>query len=353
MDDNKKIKPILLPETKLINSIPHETEEGVTRYRFKGIPWDAPLDGIYSLHGTFFTKKTDYGKPNTVTSYLEHGMFPLVGFEPMGYATMLDDPELENKYNGKIFDILVRQSNEYHDLLAALEAEGRLYGSVQLLNSGFAMDWYTGEVFRAIPAEYSFTVSPAIPNAEIIEVVTNSLSSYKFDPKILNTFLDKKRGLYNMPQEETNVDEVVEETEEVESTDESTEESLEQEIIAINDEVETSEEQAGRVAEQFEEAINSALAKFTEGLTAALDERINAAFTAHLEQYNAALKTAFSLAQNRSAKEVLSLSDLERKSLRREVNSVVLEKPTPKDKTETVNNVAKLPPIAVPKVPSF
>lgn len=139
-----------------------------TLYRYIGMPYGGLVEGKFDFHRTFFSPKTDVGPlGREMDNFFDHGMFPGIGFDPVGRATIMTEESPE----GRIFNVMVQKSNKYHDLVFNLYNEGILFGSAQAIASSYKVDPKTGEILRFIPAEWSFTVTPSNLLARPISVV--------------------------------------------------------------------------------------------------------------------------------------------------------------------------------------
>lgn len=141
--------------------------DDATLYRFVGMPYGGPIDGLYDFHGTYFAPETDIGPMDReLPVFFEHGTFPEIEFAQMGTARIAQEDLM-----GRIFDVVVKKANEYHDFLERLYDEGILFGSAQAYVSGYQVDNETGKLLKFVPSEWSFTVTPSNILNRPIEVV--------------------------------------------------------------------------------------------------------------------------------------------------------------------------------------
>lgn len=215
-----------------------------TVYRFIGMPYKGPIDGLFDLHGTYFAPDTQIGPLRTLPVFFEHGTFPEIEFDIMGEARIAGE-DLE----GRIFDVVVKKANEYHDFLERLYMEGLLFGSAQAFVSGYQVDYETGKLLKFIPAEWSFTVKPSNVLARPIEVLRSVFNP--IDTNRVMEFYDMTKksssvgaaayqpasNTVNLEQPEVSVGEVVRAADVAAATSESTTPVTETETTSILDRV--------------------------------------------------------------------------------------------------------------------
>lgn len=149
-----------------------------------GIPFGGPVNGAYDLHGERFTKNTNIGEGvGTIYSFLHHGYDSEVA-KKFGVNALKDQigiaRKLEMTDEGWLYEILVKKSYKYKEVLKTLYDQGLLGVSSGAVPVSVIKDEDGKTIKQWFPEEISFTVSPANPATfNIIKSMEDNMEEIK------------------------------------------------------------------------------------------------------------------------------------------------------------------------------